>query len=126
MLAVIDRSAYLPTLFTDPTKQPVRAAPARADIDTPYGWPVDYSLLTHDMNGNGAAKENPLRPGVEMHRFWVGWPERYDYVLVTHFGVRGNPVPSRLELVHAGSFFDLYRVTRRNSAGVWGAASKVR
>lgn len=46
-----------------------------------------------------------------MRRFWVDWPDRYDYVLVTHFGTAGNPVPSRLALLHAGSFFDLYRVT---------------
>ncbi len=108
MLAVIDRGAFVPTLFSDPTKQPVRAAPARAAIDTPYGWPVEYALLTGDM-----AIEDTADPqaGVAVRRFWVGWPDHFDYVLVTHFGAKGNPVPSRLESVHEGSFFDIYRVT---------------
>jgi len=35
MLAVIDRAAFLPTLFTDPAKQPVQAAAGRAGAGFP-------------------------------------------------------------------------------------------
>ena len=110
VLAVIDRSAFVPTLFTDPTKQPVHAAAARTAIDTPYGWPIEYALLAGDANSDLRGLVSPPQTGASVRRFWTGWPERYDYVLVTHFGIRGNPAPDHLAPVHEGSFFDLYRV----------------
>lgn len=112
MLAVIDRAAFLPTLFTDPTKQPVQAAARRADIDTPYGWPIGYDLLTGGIAEDAGGTQSSAGPAGSVRRFWAGWPNRYDYVLVTHFGATGNPVPDWLEPVHEGSFFGLYRVRR--------------
>jgi len=112
MLAVIDRAAFLPTLFTDPAKQPVQAAAGRAGMDTPYGWPIGYDLLADGIAGPAADKPSAAPTTGSARRFWAGWPERYDYVVVTHFGAAGNPAPERLARVHAGSFFDLYRVRR--------------
>ena len=105
VMAVVDRSAFVPTLFTDPAKQPVRTAPARAAMDTEFGAPIELALLVDSAHGGDA-----VVGGVGMKPFWQDWPERYDYVLITHFGAKGNPLPDLLAPVHEGSFFDLYRV----------------
>ncbi|MEN8196635.1 MAG: hypothetical protein ABFS30_08975 [Pseudomonadota bacterium] len=105
VMAVVDRSAFVPTLFTDPAKQPVRAVEARAAMDAEFGAPIELALLVDSAHGGGA-----VVGGVGMKPFWVDWPVRYDYVLITHFGVKGNPLPDLLAPVHEGSFFDIYRV----------------
>ncbi|MBE9557868.1 MAG: hypothetical protein IMF08_13500 [Proteobacteria bacterium] len=53
---------------------------------------------------------NAVAGGVGIKPFWVDWPRRYEYVLITHFGATGNPLPELLSPVHEGSFFDIYRV----------------
>jgi hypothetical protein len=105
VLAVIDRSAYVPTLFTDPTKQPVRAAPKRESMDSYFGAPIELPLLVDSADGG-----NAVAGGVGMQPFWQDWPKRYDYVVITHFGEKGNPLPDLLIPVHEGSFFDIYRI----------------
>lgn len=109
-LAVIDRSAFVPTLFTDPAKQPVRAAPARAAMDTEFGAPIDLPLLVDSAHGGHA-----VAGGLGMKPFWQGWPKRYDYVLITHFGARGNPLPGFLAAVYEGSFFTVYSVSSESA-----------
>jgi hypothetical protein len=109
VMAVVDRSAFVPTLFTDPAKQPIRAAPARATMDTEFGAPIELALLVDSAHGGGA-----VAGGVGMKPFWVDWPRRYDYVLITHFGATGNPLPNLLSPVHEGSFFDIYRVVGKS------------
>lgn len=106
MMAVIDRSAFVPTLFTDPAKQPVRVTEARAAMDTEFGAPIELALLVDSAHGGGAVEWVLI--GIKP--FWVDWPVRYDYVLITHFGATGNPLPDLLAPVHEGSFFDIYRV----------------
>ena len=106
VMAVVDRSAFVPTMFTDPAKQPVRAAPARLAMDTEFGAPIELALLLDSARGGEA-----VAGGVGMKPFWRDWPQRYDYVVITHFGARGNPLPDLLAPVHAGSFFDIYRVS---------------
>lgn len=105
VMAVVDRSAFVPTLFTDPAKQPVRAAPGRAAMDTYFGAPIELALLTDSAHGG-----NAVAGGVGMQPFWKDWPRRYDYVLITHFGAKENPLPDLLALAHEGSFFDIYRI----------------
>ncbi len=105
VLAVIDRSAFVPTLFTDPTKQPVRVAASRAVMDTEFGAPIELALLLDSAHGGGR-----VSGGVGMKPFWEDWPRRYQYVAITHFGATGNPLPDLLAPVHEGSFFDIYRI----------------
>jgi hypothetical protein len=113
-LAVIDRSVFMPFLFTDPTKQPIRAAPRRKSIDAPFGAPITYRQLESGIaGGNGAVLRQFGNSAA--HPFWANWPENYDYVLVTHFGVGGNPVPNLLIPVQEGSFFTIYKVASRKN-----------
>ncbi|MDH5798165.1 MAG: hypothetical protein OEZ19_06340 [Paracoccaceae bacterium] len=105
VLAVIDRSAFVPTLFTDPTKQPVRAARSREIMDSYFGAPIELALLVDAATGG-----NAVAGGIGMQPYWEDWPSRYDYVLITHFGAKGNPLPEILTPVQEGSFFDIYQV----------------
>lgn len=109
VLAVIDRSAFVPTMFTDPAKQPVRAAPARERMDTYFGAPIELPLLVDSATGG-----NEVAGGVGMQPYWEDWPSHYDYVLITHFGEKGNPLPDLLTPVHEGSFFTLFTVNPNN------------
>ena len=111
VLAVIDRAAFVPTLFTDPTKQPVRAAPGRQHIDTAFGAPIDVALLVRAAGGEYG--DGPVSGGIAMQDFWTDWPHHFDYVLLTHFGAAGNPLPDLLTPAHEGSFFTIYRVVRQ-------------
>lgn len=108
-LAIVERGLFVPTLFTDATKQPVGVTPERRAIDTPFGRPVDLRRLEQGISGVGGTYGKPDDP-FEAQPFWEGWPERYDYLLLTHFGQRANPAPAYLAPVHEGSFFTIFRV----------------
>lgn len=107
-LAVIDRQAFFPYLFTGHTT--ITASPARSAIDSPAGVPVSRTDLQRDMD----PKTSQYRLGQSIKAFfrayWTAWPENFDYVLVIRFRNPTNPVPSHLDPVHVGSYFDLYRV----------------
>ena len=105
VLAVLDRAAFVPTLFTDPGKQPVRASERRAFLDTNFGAPIEYALLVDAAYGIG-----DVQGGIGMSPFWTDWPEHYDYVLTVHFGDAENPLPDLLVPAHEGSYFTIYRI----------------
>lgn len=111
VLAVLDRSAFVPTMFTDPAKQPVRAAPARVAMDTDFGAPIKIDLLVDSARGG-----NMVAGGLGMKPFWRDWPRRYDYVVITHFGTPENPLPDLLTLEHEGSYFSIYRVLNKDGS----------
>jgi hypothetical protein len=114
--AVVTSGAFVPTLFTDPAKQPVRASPGRAAIDTPYGAPVETSEL---MAWTDPARFEQLGPIVDesgMRHYEAMWQDNFDYVVVLHQGNEANPAPEFLSPFAAGSFFDIYRVTPGGAA----------
>lgn len=103
-LATIEKSALVPTTFTVAGKQILRVRkPYRDFVDTEDGTPptLEQVLLTEDE----ASPDGP--------RYWDLWPKHFDYVylLFTEPGDL-NPDPDRLQLVHAGSRFQLYRIVK--------------
>ncbi len=108
--AVVTSGAFVPTLFTDPAKQPVLASAAREAVDTPYGAPVVTSDL---MAWTDPARYRQLGPIVDksgMRHYEAMWQDNFDYVVVLHQGSKANPAPAFLIPFAAGSFFDIYRV----------------
>lgn len=109
-LAIIERSAFVPTLFTGHTM--VKASPDRLAIDTPNGTPISAELLKGTVSRDGL----PFKLGDNLSRysqiFWIGWPENFDYVMSIRFENTENPLPEYLDRAFQGSFFDLYRVKR--------------
>jgi hypothetical protein len=112
-LAVIERAAFLPTLFTGHVG--IHAAPAVKHLDTPIGIPVTRAILNEGRN----AEESRFPLGHHLSRYmwayWPGWPQNYDYVVSIRFDNRANPDPSHLQQVQGGTFFDIYRVTKPSS-----------
>lgn len=111
--AVIDRSVFLPTLFTDPRKQPLLVTPAYRKIDTNFAPPVTPSGLRLGAGGRWAQDKYGRRDWRGMSYYWAYWPKHYDKVLMIETNESANPDPSRLEPVGSGSFFTVYQVKGR-------------
>lgn len=116
---VLDRSVFLPTLFTDPAKQPVVAAPELLEIDTPVGLPARPGELR-------AWADPALSDWFEgdddvgdQRRYYFMWQDRFDYAVYFHDEGAENPAPELLKQVAAGSFFTIYRVRFGGCTGDW-------
>ena len=115
--SVIDRSVFLPTLFTDPAKQPVLVAPELAQIDTPVGWPIRPGEL-------GAWADPAVFDWFDgeddvgdVRRYGYMWQDRFDFIVYLHDGAGSNPAPRILEPVAQGSFFSIFRVRHGTCTG---------
>lgn len=114
-LAVIERSAFVPTLFTGHTA--VDVAPALKPFDTPVGTPVSPKMLA--AGADPATSSIPLGYRFERYvrAYWIGWPETFDYLFIIHFAQRGVDDPKRLRRLVAGSYFDIDEIRRSHNAG---------
>jgi hypothetical protein len=107
LVAAIDRDAFVPFLFTGVTPVRVRAAyrdDASADA-------AAVSLEQFRASANTTPPPGPLPAwqfGGQM--YWLGWPTKFDYVLITHYGAPPGPLPPFLHLVRQGKIADLYSV----------------
>jgi hypothetical protein len=124
--SVLDRGVFLPTLFTDPVKQPIVVAPVLQEIDTPVGWPISIGGLRAwadpsviDWFGGD------IQAGDQRHYGYM-WQDRFDYVVLVHGGDAENPVPELLELVSAGSYFSIFKVRRGGCTGDYPDACEKR
>lgn len=122
--SVIDRDAFVPTVFTDPTKQPVGASAARAIIDTPFGNLPDAAELV--AGADIAVRGKTPRTDLDgTRRYWTDWPHRFDYVVaLSGAGLPANLGPL-LEPEHEGSFFVIYRVIPGSCAGVGASGDDI-
>ena len=113
-LAVIERSVFLPTLFTGHTT--IAPAPALRPIDTPVGDPISPRLLA--MGADPALSPVPLGFHLEhyMRAYWIGWPRHFDYLLLIQFGQREALDADRLVPVAHGGMFDIFRIRRPGAA----------
>jgi hypothetical protein len=107
-LGIIERSVFLSTLFTEHTA--VKAQPDLRKLDTPVGNPISRKMLETGAD----PKTSPFKLGFQyndyIRTYWTGWPETFDYLLVIRFENVVSPDARRLQLVHSGSFFDIYRI----------------
>lgn len=109
MVAVIDRDAFVPILFTGATI--VSPAPALLASSTPTGPPLHLSDLMYGLG----RKDDPAGDegnGQGGRLYWLGWDTKFDYVLIRHFGNRPAMLPPNLRLVATSSVADLYRIDR--------------
>jgi len=103
-LAVHYANAFVPNLFTEAGKQPVRAVEAVRQLATPDGGLVSSGLLTAIATG---------RPPADSPRFVLTWYRDFDYLYV--LGPRAaNPLPDLLEILETSDRFVLYRIRRKS------------
>jgi len=109
LLATVDRDAFVPYLFTSATAMQVR--PAMQNSISPNGIAIGYEEL---KEGIPPAPRGPLPPfSFGGQKYWLGWPDKFDYVLIVHFGTAPAALPPMLALVAARGVAALYRVAAR-------------
>ena len=113
-LAIIERSAFVPTEFTGFTM--IGAADGVKAIDTPVGDPISAEVLA--KYDDPAHSLYPLGHRFERYvwAFWVGWPATFDYAVSIRFSHTANPFPAHLKRLVKGTFFDVYRVVKPGAA----------
>jgi hypothetical protein len=110
LVAAIDRDAFVPILFTGTT--PLQILPAMQNSAS-QGVPA----ISVAMLWDGFARPAPPGPspaykdGAQM--YWLGWPEKFDDVLLTHHGGVVGTLPPVLQLVGGNDVAGLYRVERK-------------
>jgi hypothetical protein len=111
-LAVIDRSAFVPNLFTDPEKQPLNSTERYRWMDAGTAHPLRLVQLERGADPRWADRMFARRNKVGQPYYYAYWPRFYDYVLYLRLQDLPNPYPKVLERVAAGEIFALYRVRR--------------
>jgi hypothetical protein len=107
LLAVVDRDAFVPYLFTSITT--VRPAAAMLASSTPFGSPLSLS----DLQAGFGRKDEPgaaQGDGLGGRVYWMGWENKFDYLLYEHFGHRSPTLPANVRLVSTSPIADLYRI----------------
>jgi hypothetical protein len=109
MVAVIDRDAFVPFLFSGLST--VHMAPAMQAASTPNGHPLRLSDLTEGL-GRKDDTAGARGDGEGRRVYWWGWETKFDYVLIEHFGSPPAALPANLRPVATSPVADLYRIER--------------
>jgi hypothetical protein len=107
-LAVIDRSAFMPYLFTGWTT--VQPAQRNAGLFQAEGGPLSLPDLVRGKVANPEAVAQHATDHPSESPYWEDWPKKFDYVLWINFGRGTLSTLDNLEPVAVGSFFQIYRV----------------
>ncbi len=118
--SVIDRDAFLPSLFSFAT--PLRFTADTRD-PTAFAFRPMEKIVWQPRNpafaSADAATKRAVEDLAERNRLddsylsvvdWAHWPEDFDYLVVFHFDSRANPVPALLTEVAQGRIFTIYRI----------------
>jgi hypothetical protein len=100
-IAVIERRAFWPRLFADPSQQPLRVKPPYDRIAAPLGVMIRWRSL---FATNPTARDAGWYPGV------ADWRAHFDYVLLVGPKPPAGNLPSGLTLIRAGEAASLYRI----------------
>jgi len=107
--AIINRGDFTPLLFTTRGQHVVGLQPAvrhLAAATAQQGSPPDIGELDDLATGNIRADPDIRTVFPYLIRFQC----HFDYAVVIHSGGKQTPPPDTLQLVHAGSFYSLYRI----------------
>ncbi len=108
LLAVIDRSAFIPYLFSGwtPVHPSARNVGRFRTVDSPIA-PQDL------IDGASSAGTEPSATSLNVlgePPYWRDWPRKFDYVLWIDFDPPSTPPAPHLQPYADGSFFRIYRV----------------
>ncbi|HJU18795.1 MAG TPA: hypothetical protein VJ770_20270 [Stellaceae bacterium] len=110
-LAVIDRSAFFPYLFTQAAT--VAMTPRNRAVSQTAAIPITPAELMKGADPE-AAKSLDTRPDIFGQRpYWRDWPRTFDYVLWIDFSGKRKPQLEQLAPVATGSFFEIDKVLKR-------------
>ena len=100
-LLLIERRAFWPQLFADPSQQPLEVRAAYKSIAQPSGEPVAWEKLRQDFPAGYGADESYLRH----------WRKDFEYVLLIDRPPSLRPPPGLIP-VYIGAYAALWRVAR--------------
>jgi hypothetical protein len=107
MVAVIDRDAFEPSLFTGLTLVHTRAAMTMSS--SPGAPPIGLSALKDGLAHKDRA-DAPAFFNFGARVYWYDWPDKFDDVLIMHFGDPTPGLPPMLHRIAASPIADLYRI----------------
>jgi hypothetical protein len=119
-LAVIDRAAFIPLLFTGWVA--IDPAPRNRDLASMLGGTLTPAQLVARASRDVATPGPNDRDVLGQMPCCFDWPEIYDVVLWIDFGHPPDVLLPQLEPLSSGSFFHIYRIARANP-GVAARAS---
>lgn len=109
LVATIDRDAFVPFLLTGPTL-PVQVRPEFQRAASGNAMAVTMAQLNEGV-ARSDPPNGPPPSGNGGTIYWLGWKDKFDYLLVVHFGADMGALPSVLRKVAAVGVADLYQVT---------------
>ena len=107
LIAAIDRSAFLPFLFLGNTT--IRPLPRYSNSSSRLSSPINMEQLQSGLI-DADPPGGPPPYGWGGHEYWLGWPRKFDYVLIEHFGAAIVDLPAVLRPVARSSLADLYQI----------------
>ena len=111
--ATIDQEAFIPLIFTGKGMQPLRLQPAYADLGTSASVPVPAILL---KPADDPALHERMKQVLEKNHlpiYFLGWPAKFDYVVMFDHGCARNPLPAILKPLATDSLFVIYQVMKQ-------------
>ena len=100
-VALIERHAFWPLLFADPSQQPVIVRPPYDSLAQPLGEVPPWRRLFD---------RPPTSADLAQYPYLADWRARFDYVLLV--GPPPGPAPPGLTLLRGADAVSLYRVLR--------------
>jgi len=115
-LAIVDRGAFTPLMFTTKGQHVVYLKPPFdkwAAGNANQGSPPDISELD-DLDAGQIDGDKDIR---DVFPYLMHFQCHFDEVVLIHLNGRRSPVPDSLRLRHAGSFFAIYDVAKSDNCG---------
>lgn len=109
-LAVIDRSAFIPYLFTGWT--PVVPAARNSGLYQSQSVPLPPEALRESVHVAADDPDYARRDFLGELPYWGNWPQHFDFVLWIDFTGRPAADGEPLAPIASGDFFSLYRIAR--------------
>ena len=108
LVAAIDRDSFIPTLFVGTT--PLRLLETMQNSTSQGVQPIGFNELEQ---GDGATPATTQLPdsGYGGQQYWLGWPQKFDDVLVINFGGVIPALPSKLHKIAGNQTASLYRIS---------------
>jgi len=100
-LAIPERTAFVPSLFSAAGKQPIRVLPPWNEIAVPDGILPEPRHLS-----------DPGPETLRLSPYLANWPNRFDFVLVLNADHGAGALPDNLHLVRDAGFAQLWRIVR--------------
>lgn len=109
-LAIIERQAFIPFLFTTATQ--VRPSDRNRDFDTGSGHPLPTSQLVNGLKPRFIAEFRNKELDAYHRVYWADWPKHFDYVVRINPGPLDAGVAQNLEPAARYSFFDIHKIRK--------------